>query len=911
MKSPNDANDYRYLVLDNQLRTLLISDPSADKAAASLNITVGSGDDPVDREGLSHFLEHMLFLGTEKYPDPGEYQQFIRSHGGTHNAFTAFQDTNYFFDIQPDYLEQALDRFAQQFSAPLFTPELVERERRAVHSEFTSQMREDSRRNYSARQRAMNPAHPASQFSVGNMHTLEDTAERPLQPDVVAHWHARYSANIMTLVVYGPQSLDELEAMVRPRFTAIENRNLAPLAHDQALFDTAQLPRLLEIQTLREVHQLNLSFPIPSQRPYYRDKPLYYLASILGNEGPGSLLDVMKQMGWVESLSAGQGLEAGEQTTFEISLALTPQGFDNWQAITAMIFKQIDTLRQDGITETRFAEKQQLAELDFRFAEKLPPVRTATRLSMLLHHVDPENVLRAPWMLENYRPDAYRALLAKLTPDNVLVTLAAPRALPENTAQTRWYSTPYQLSSITPEQVTSTLPAGLAGQLALPAPNPFVPENLDLVAGAPMNKPLQLNAPGNLALWYARDTRFGTPRANIYLSLRSPVSTASPQDHVLNQLLVDSINVNLNPIAYAASLAGLEYRVYTHLRGITIKVGGYDDKLHRLLGQVLLQVAEPRITEARFETARQRLMDNLRNNSRQRPFQQASQLIQNLLLENTWTDEEKLAAAEQLTVDDLRAYAIRFATSADPVMLVHGNLTEAAALNLANQAHALVLDSRAHVEVPRSQVRRLGQAHTPRLQVEHPDTGFVLYVQGANRSYQERAIYRLLSQIASSPFYESLRTQQQLGYVVYASPYEMLETPALGFTVQSPEATGEQIDEAVARFAEDYLQALKDLSDDALAREKRAVISRLMERERRLDQVSERYWREIDREAFGFDSREQLAAAVDKVSREQLVSTWREAVIARSRSLLVTTEADSGTVTPALIDTFRGKSALN
>ncbi|MEP3590986.1 MAG: insulinase family protein, partial [Marinobacter sp.] len=67
-KSPNDPNSYRYLELDNGLRVILVSDAEADKAAASLNVAVGSGNDPSDREGMAHFLEHMLFLGTEKYP---------------------------------------------------------------------------------------------------------------------------------------------------------------------------------------------------------------------------------------------------------------------------------------------------------------------------------------------------------------------------------------------------------------------------------------------------------------------------------------------------------------------------------------------------------------------------------------------------------------------------------------------------------------------------------------------------------------------------------------------------------------------------------------------------------------------------------------------------------------------------
>jgi secreted Zn-dependent insulinase-like peptidase len=62
----------------------------------------------------------MLFLGTEKYPDADEYQTFIAQHGGSRNAFTAKEHTNYFFDIENASLEPALDRFSQFFTAPLY-----------------------------------------------------------------------------------------------------------------------------------------------------------------------------------------------------------------------------------------------------------------------------------------------------------------------------------------------------------------------------------------------------------------------------------------------------------------------------------------------------------------------------------------------------------------------------------------------------------------------------------------------------------------------------------------------------------------------------------------------------------------------------------------------------------------------
>jgi len=65
--SAQDKRDYAYKQLPNGLKLIVVSDPDADKAAASLHVHIGHMADPADREGLSHFLEHMLFLGTEKY----------------------------------------------------------------------------------------------------------------------------------------------------------------------------------------------------------------------------------------------------------------------------------------------------------------------------------------------------------------------------------------------------------------------------------------------------------------------------------------------------------------------------------------------------------------------------------------------------------------------------------------------------------------------------------------------------------------------------------------------------------------------------------------------------------------------------------------------------------------------------
>lgn len=75
--------------------------------------------DPAKTPGLAHFLEHLLFMGTEKYPDEAEYNVFLSEHGGSSNAYTDSEDTNYYFDVAAPHLEQALDRYVMPF-LPVF-----------------------------------------------------------------------------------------------------------------------------------------------------------------------------------------------------------------------------------------------------------------------------------------------------------------------------------------------------------------------------------------------------------------------------------------------------------------------------------------------------------------------------------------------------------------------------------------------------------------------------------------------------------------------------------------------------------------------------------------------------------------------------------------------------------------------
>ncbi|KAJ2455778.1 metalloprotease [Coemansia sp. RSA 2336] len=128
VQSPNDHRKHKLIKLPNNMIVLCTSDPDASKAAASLSVNVGSFVDPPEFQGLAHFLEHAIHLGSTKYPGANEYQTFIQSNQGYMNAETCKERTGYHFTISPNAFAEALDRFAQLFISPLFDRDRVEKE---------------------------------------------------------------------------------------------------------------------------------------------------------------------------------------------------------------------------------------------------------------------------------------------------------------------------------------------------------------------------------------------------------------------------------------------------------------------------------------------------------------------------------------------------------------------------------------------------------------------------------------------------------------------------------------------------------------------------------------------------------------------------------------------------------------
>lgn len=880
-KSDQDSRRYRYLVLNNKMRVLLISDSKTEKSAAALSVHVGSYDNPRDREGLAHFLEHMLFLGTEKYPAADEYQKFISTHGGSHNAYTSLETTTYFFDVMNEQFEGALDRFSQFFVAPLFNETYVNRERQAVHAEFTAKLKDDGRREWEVLREVANPAHPITKFSVGNLETLADVDEKSIRNELIEFYQQHYSSDQMTAVILSRENIDVMTHWARHFFGAIPLKPREEGAQFAPLIAPAALPSLVEIQPAQELRKISFNFPVPYDDQYEAHKTYDYLAHLIGHEGTGSLIAFLKRLGWAESISAGVSFKSRQDGLFTVSFDLTPAGFRAREQLNSLLFYQIEQVRNKGIATWRYQELQEVAEAKFRFHEKTKPVDTVVHLVEKLFWYQPSQILRNDLWFAGLHERQLKAALNKLTPDNVMITVVAPEVKPYRLSQR--YDAPYSVR-YQPVEVFDIKPA-IKQELQLPERNAYIPKRLDvkslsLLDRAPADAiPELIYRDRDSQVWFASGREFNQPKASIYVNFKLPIVAQSVQGAAYAQLLASLVRDELVTSAYPAQLAGIDYDLKATPRGFELSLHGFSSRQNLLLNRIVEVLARPSLRAERFEIKRAELIRELRNRDKLMPFQVLLAQLDVLQSSPNWSDGQLIDALESVDYNRFSRFAANVFIDGKMDMLIYGNYFRQEALKLSVMVDHHLLGRQTGRSMPPKLLHGVGGAQEQPLVYVHPsdhaDTFAMLWVSAEATDISAVAHMRMLQQLVKSSFYHKLRTEKQLGYVVAAVLRPVQQLEGIGFLIQSPSASPSTLVNEITG----HLEAGQGEFLDDLESNKHALISRLKEPAQSMSEQALRHWESIKLEDWSFNRRERIASAVEMTTKESLKTFYDHRVL--------------------------------
>ena len=677
-----DSRKYEIITLSNSLRAIIVSDENADKAACAVDVGIGSLSDPADLEGLAHFCEHLLFLGTEKYPDENAYSSFLSKHGGNSNAFTAGDHTNYYFDVAADYLEKALDIFASFFTCPLFLDSCTDRELNAVDSEHMKNLQADSWRAYQITKDICDSNHPYSRFSTGNKFTL---AERPASLGIntrqeLIEFHKKYySANIMTVSLLGKEPISLLRDWVVEKFSSIKNSNVVIPKFDPFPLPSANLKKLLKIKSVKDLRKLSILFPCNDHRKNYRTKPLQYSAHLIGHEGPGSLLSNLKSKGLALNLNAGlSGLGAAGIEFFKIDIELSPLGMENIDPILVSLFQYIRMIRKMGVVDWVYDECRAISDINFRFRENGSASSTCSGLAANLQDFEFEHAVSGRYVMDKFDKDLIEKCFDYLKLENVLVRLQSSHFTDiENWMTSTYYDAKYCLEPLSPDLLKSLDELEENLELYVPERNPFIPTNFEL-HGTKKEKgavgPALILNNELIKLWHKLDDTFMVPKAYCYVEIKSLKGYESVESCLKTKLIVEILKEEVNELSYFAAVAGLHLRLENTTEGLVLNIYGYNDKLCVLLEKILSIMEKMPEDEARFERLRDKAKKRMVSWFADPPHRHAVYYFSQLTQEKLFTNESKLKAIDTITLPSVVKFFEEFFNECQLEILVNGNV---------------------------------------------------------------------------------------------------------------------------------------------------------------------------------------------------------------------------------------------
>ena len=880
-----------------------------------------------------------LFMGSDKYTSETHYSKYLSRHGGSANAYTKEEETNFYFHVDSAALDGALDIFSQFFIAPLFSPGRVQREMHAIDSEHQLRVQNDDRRRYEILALSSSPQSPLHHYGTGSFDTLNRTDIR----DRLLEFHqSHYSANRMRLVVLGKESVEQLQSMVETSFAAVPNRNVSAPVYASLPFpprtgaahssngSNENTGKIVFIEPVMDSHILTLYWQSPSQRALYRTSPSAYLSFLLSHKSEGTLQHQLKSRGWLKFLTASDEVDAASFNLYHVRMGLTDDGLSHVDEIIQSVYEYLHLILTSGINQRISNELIDMERLSFLYNVPTDLARFTSELASRMQQREVEDLLLSPDR-RRFDEDTIRAFVSGLTAENVLILLSSSNFTTDcfRDAQVeRYYQIPYVTHDIPDDAVerwTRVLVDGYVRQnditttnqlhdqyysfllphptallphitldhwpFSLPSPNPFLSHTFDLVGSAePEPDTLHLVRDDNVTrLWWRGDTRFKLPIAYVFLEIRSPLLLSTPTTQAAAQLYAALVTESFMSVGYQATLAGYTWNVEAVPSALRVSVSGYSEHIDTVLQRLFTHLASPTMDERRFETVKGLLLSHRDNIFlSMQPYEHAMYLAQLITEQHKYADSLIAEHATQLTAASVRSFIPRLYADCFFEVFAYGAVTPAAAsartdylialVNSTGTQHVGKHHAAYHVyDVPAG--RYLYQWYSP----TNRNPNAAVYVSIFTSSYhviRHSAILTLLHLLIQPFCFDQLRARQQLGYVVKCiNTIHFNTVQSFDVLVQGTEYDASYMDERIEMMLMDFHATLSDMTEDAFDTARQSAYLLRSAPPSSMASLATQTWSHVTGLDHHFNRAQEEAAQLSNLTHAEVVAFYRRHIM--------------------------------
>ena len=879
-KSEKDPRHYQAIKLDNGMVVLLVSDLQAVKSLSALVVPVGSLQDPEVHPGLAHFLEHMTLMGSKMYPQPDSLAEYLKMHGGSHNASTAPYRTAFYLEVENDALQGAVDRLADAIASPKLDKKYVERERNAVNAELTMARSRDGMRMAQVSAETINPAHPGSRFSGGNLETLSDKPGSPVHQALLAFRDQYYSANLMKAVIYSNKPLPELAQMAAQTYGRVPNKSITVPQIDVPVVTDAQKGVLIHYVPALPRKVLRVEFRIDNNTAQFRSKTDELVTYMIGNRSPGTLSDWLQNQGLVEGIRADSDpVVNGNSGVLAISATLTDKGLAHRDEVVAAIFSYLNLLREKGIDKRYFDELAHVLDLDFRYPSINRDMGYVEWLADTMIRVPVQHTLDAVNIADQFDAQAVNARLAMMTPQNARVWYISEKEPHNKTAY--FVNAPYQVDKISAQTFSEWQQKAETISLKLPELNPYIPDDFTLIKPEKSytHPELVIDEP-TLRLVYMPSHYFASePKADVTLILRNPKAMDSARNQVMFALNDYLAGISLDQLSNQAAVGGISFSTGAN-NGLMLNANGYTQRLPQLFDALLQGYFSYQTTEEQLAQAKSWYAQMMDSADKGKAYEQAIMPVQMLSQVPYFQREERRALLSSITLQEVMAYRDRLKTNARPEFMVIGNLSKEASSTLAHNIQTQL--GAKGTEWCRNKDVLINKKQSAIFEKAGPSTDSALAAVFAPVNADEAstsATSAVLAQIVQPWFYTQLRTEEQLGYAVFAFSMNVGRQWGMGFLLQSSDKQPAFLWERFKAFFPTAEAKLRAMKPEEFAQIQQAVIAQMVQAPQTLSEEASQLSKDFDRGNMAFDSRDKVVAQIKLLTPLKVADFFHQTVV--------------------------------
>lgn len=853
--------------LDNKIKYCSILDKNLNKSHFTLRVNVGQIHGPKEFPGLPHFLEHMLFLGSEKYPDSNYFRKFISKNGGITNAFTIPLGTIYFFSIIDDKLEKAIDILSQFFKKPLFDENMIERELEAIQSEENRHINNDSRKMHRMLNIIALPDSQKSIYGSGNIKTLK---KKGLLDTMKKFYKKYYQPENITISLVSSMDLNKQDKIIKKYFNNIKSNNLNSKSEIIKPFFSSDR----EIYYLKNNNENNMVFfiwEIPTYI-YYKNSSCFDIIIKIFNK-IGSLRNYLIDNNYISNLNFSFQKDGIVIIYFKLI------DIKYWKIVESHLkyfFAKLNNLDWEKNLNVIKKEK----EIKFKYGQNIPSSELGKNIVYNLklysfnkiyvgkYFTDIKNDIEKINELLNYYLDFNKVKILLISPN--LIEKDKKFIIDEH------YGFKYTKLNNEKNKVKK-LP------LSLQLVNKFNDFNPKVIKNLKFNKPINLEK----NIWFGNTSNF--EETFVYLSIFFTNPEFVNKDNNLKYMvLYNYLRIKLSRIFNLEHNINIFFNIiYNHkYNNFEIFIKCYNNYFTNFLKDILNALIKIKITKDDHK-----IINNIKTNiintelnlKNLEPTKYIGYVLKKQTFPNFFSIEEKCKKLSKLDNNEIIKTLPEFLNllfnKSQRTIYAYGNYH----LNNFKKDIEIIKSYINTIDKPILQLKNIYSESVIQSNKNKREKAIGIYYPIGQFDPKSNALLKVLNTMTNSMFFNEIRTKKQYGYIANTSIDKISK---INYYIQSVQ-TGknlENLKKDIQQFDNDFI---KKIDNKLFNNSKKSVKNNLKSKKLNIKYLFEKYKSEIIRRRYLFNKNELIIRELNKLSFKDFIRFYKYHILNQKPIIII------------------------